>query len=179
MEIGEAFRSQHTDHGISDLEAIKLCAGACRCGKDRDRAGDGSPSKRGAEWRDALGSGTKRRRGEDCVADTRGSGVHRVFVGDGRYSEGLHDDTRELPRAVRRAHDVVSVLAGGEVPKHSADKSRHRFHGGIHWAVHMWGGRRAFADAEAGIRAGSLSEVSDHVCKSGAISVEESAEGTT
>src|ERR1700693_1661638 len=76
---------------------------------------------------------------------------------------------------MRGAHVALSIRSRNALPKHSADESRYRFHGGIFWAVHLWSGGGAFENFAAGICARSIREIQNHVCKPGTAGVEESA----
>ncbi len=50
--------------------------------------------------------------------------LHRVFLGNGRASQGLCAHPRKLSGTMPRADRVVSLLAGGAVFEHSSDQSR-------------------------------------------------------
>src|ERR1700729_4116441 len=74
---------------------------------------------------------------------------------------------------MRRADCVVSVLAGRALLEHFAYESCDRFYGGIHRAVCLRSLRGASANAAAGVCAGCVCALSDHLCKSGADGAEE------
>src|SRR5208283_3266531 len=79
---------------------------------------------------------------------------------------------RQLSRAVRFAHGVVSILAGRALFEHSAHQSCDRFHGGIYRAVYLRRLRRAFANAASRVCARCIRALSHHLCEPGADGVE-------
>src|ERR1700722_4085779 len=78
---------------------------------------------------------------------------------------------------MRGSHFALPVRSGNALPKHLAHKSRHRFYGGIFWAVYLRSGGGAFAYLAAGICARSICEIQNHLCKLGAAGAEEPAKG--
>src|ERR1700730_5020835 len=76
---------------------------------------------------------------------------------------------------MRGAHLALPLRSRNALPEHLAHESRHRFHGGIFWAVHLRGGGSAFAYLAPGICARSICEIQNHLCKPGSAGIEESA----
>ena len=176
VAVAGAFGRERAHHGISggapvggcdrEEQRVKREAGVCHRGAGKRR------SRRCA----ALGrNADKYARAGVCAAQTQRSRDDRLFVRHRRAAEGLHDEARQLSRAVRRAHFAVSVRAGISLPQHSADESRDRFHGGILWPVHLRRRGRAFANAAAGICARGVSEIQDHLRQPRAAGAEEFA----
>ena len=83
-----------------------------------------APAGSGLARRLPLGRIQTEGRAAVCGAAARGHGLHRLFVGDGRASEGMRAYARQLSGAVRFADGVVSILAGRALSEHSAHQSR-------------------------------------------------------
>src|SRR6202163_4129169 len=73
------------------------------------------------------------------------------------------------------AHFALSIRSRNALPERPADKSCHRFHGGIFWAVHLRSGGGAFENLAPGICSRSICEIQNHVCKPGAAGAQEFA----
>src|SRR6266478_4673481 len=137
-------------------------------------AGDGSAGGSGFAGCLPVGRISEKGRATAGGAAARRYGVHRVFVGDGRASEGVRAHARQLSRAVYFADSVVPILARRALFEYSADESRDRFHGGIYRTLHLWSLRGPFADAASGICARCVCALSHHLCEPGSHGSEES-----
>src|ERR1700675_1992886 len=157
------------DYAVTGV--CKTCGGDC--------AGDGGAGGSGLAGRLPLGGISEKGRAAAGGAAARGYGLHRLFVGDGRASQGMRAHARQLSGAVYLADGVLPILAGRALFEYSAHESRDRFHGGIYWAVRLWSLRGPFADAASGICARCICALSHHLCEPGADGAEESGTRAT
>src|SRR5207253_2753256 len=89
-----------------------------------DCAGDGGAGGSGLTGCLPLGRISEKGRTASGGAAARRYGLYRVFVGDGRASEGVRAHARQLSGAVHFADGVVSILAGRPLFEYSSDQSR-------------------------------------------------------
>src|SRR5579883_2226394 len=103
--------------------------------------------------------------------------VHRLFLGNGRPTQGLPDDARKLPRTVRSAHLALSLLARHSLSEYFAHEPCDRLHGWVLRSVHLRRSGGSLAHVAPRICSRGIPEIQDWLRKPGSPGTEESAKG--